>query len=98
MHVPNVPITHQVDAFEDGAVAGHGDRIANWRNMPLVNYSCTELQMEFTTDDEHKLSLPLKSPERHIWLDAINEEFKTLREALRSKTSGTTENDCLLIK
>lgn len=33
---------------------------------------------EITTDDEPKLSVALQSPERHIWLDAIEEEFQTL--------------------
>ena len=48
------------------------------RRQPRVQYSAAALPSTITTDDEPKLRVALKSPERKRWLKAIREEFKTL--------------------
>ena len=67
---------------------GTNHRPANLRQIPRVNYNCRALPREITTDDEPKLSVALKSPERKLWLKAIEEEFNTLTEAGTWETSN----------
>lgn len=83
-HIPEAPSTHRDDESdtEDGNDSEEEvQRPSNLRQIPRIKYNCRALPMEITTEDEPKLSIALKSPERHIWLDAIQEEFDKLEKS-----------------